>query len=53
MKAQDNPQIRHQPFPEPIPEELEIHANDNAPHQHEVKYRSRLSSHLEPSSLKV
>ncbi|HTW28900.1 MAG TPA: hypothetical protein VME92_17370 [Acetobacteraceae bacterium] len=36
-KHQDDPDVNDQPFPESIPEEQEIHTDDNGDQHHNVK----------------
>jgi hypothetical protein len=45
---QDDADIHHQPFPEPVFEEQEIHRDDNGRQQHWIKYDSRLATHFRP-----
>lgn len=42
---QDNADIHCQPFPEPVSEEREIHADYDGCHRHNVKRDSCLSTH--------
>jgi hypothetical protein len=42
---QDNADIRHQPFPESVSEELEIYTHYDRYHRHHVKRDSYLSAH--------
>jgi hypothetical protein len=45
-KNQDDSYIRHQPFPEPIPEEQEIHTDHDGCQQHYIKYDRCISRHF-------
>ncbi|MGF6413972.1 hypothetical protein [Paraburkholderia sp. MM5482-R1] len=45
-KHQDNADVRHQPFPEPVPEEQQIYANDNGYQHHNVKHDGHVPCHL-------
>src|SRR6516225_10910741 len=42
---QDNSDVHHQPLPEPVPEEQDVHADHNGYQREHVKYHGRLSSH--------
>jgi hypothetical protein len=43
---QDDSNIRHQPFPEPVPEEQDIYTDHDGYHQHYIKYDRCLSRHF-------
>jgi len=42
---QDNSDVHHQPFPEPIPEEQDVHADNDGYQRERVKHDGCLSSH--------
>jgi hypothetical protein len=42
---QDNADVDHQPFPESVSEEHEIHADDQDYHRHQVKRGRYMPSH--------
>jgi len=42
---QDNSDVRYQPLPEPVPEEQDVHADDDGYQPEHVKHDGRLSSH--------
>jgi len=46
---QDNSDVHHQPLPEPVPEEQDVHADHDGHHREHVDYDGCLSSH--PSHL--
>ena len=46
---QDNSDVHHQPLPEPVPEEQDVHADHDGHHRERVDYDGCLSSH--PSHL--
>jgi len=43
---QDNSDVHHQPRPELVPEEQDVHADHNAYQREHVKYDGSLSAHL-------
>lgn len=45
---QDNSDIHHQPFPDPVSEEQKIYSDDDGYQQHHVKHDICLSYHLSP-----
>jgi hypothetical protein len=47
-KHQDNANIHHQPFPEPISKEEKIHTNDNGYHQQSDKHGRHALCHFHP-----
>lgn len=47
---QDNANIHHQPFPEPVSEEHEIYTDYNGYHRHDVKHYSYPSIHFSTTS---
>jgi len=42
---QDNSDVYHQPFPEPVPEEQDVHADNDGYQREPVKHDGCLSSH--------
>jgi hypothetical protein len=46
---QDNADVRHQPFQESMPEEQQIHTDDNEYQRRNVKHDGRDSCHFDPS----
>src|ERR1700679_592989 len=47
---QDDADIGREPFPESVPEENEIHTDDDGRHRRRVKQERRMSVHLSASS---
>src|SRR5580700_10806291 len=45
---QNDARIRHQPGPEPVLEEQDVHGDNDGCHQHDIECESSLSSHLVP-----
>ena len=43
---QDDPDVRHQPLPESVPEEQDVHADHDSYQREHVKHDGYLSSHL-------
>jgi hypothetical protein len=48
---QDNTNVHHQPFPESVSEEHEIHTDYNGSHRHHVKHYSYSSVHFSTTLL--